>query len=197
MGINGVGVVAGIVGCAVLSACSPETSAEEIAPSALLDELSDLDQGTSYNGWTQSVTATYYAMCGTTWGRHRLTRSSGDATRGGGTCLTVRKASTTCSSDSTCVTAARAEYGPSAYGYCYSGICYSRPGGADNCVTSANRSSGTLDVIIDGANGVNRYFVGCMTKTAGPNPACGSTDSSSYMRTMSAVVIDSTTGECM
>jgi hypothetical protein len=174
-----------------LSACaSTEAPAEADAPEATLDDaIDERDEGTSYNGWTQTADVRLNLFVNAYIMTHTFTRSSGDATRGGGGCFVIRKPGTSCSSDATCTTAAQAQYGASAYGYCYSGVCYSRPGGqSPYCALAPNRSPGVVNALW-GADPYapwtnNEFVVGCMTKTAGPNPACGGTNTSLYMRTM-------------
>jgi hypothetical protein len=157
------------------------------------DSLAAMDVGTSYNGWTQSVSGTYCSMSGARTLNHTLSRSSGDTTRGGGGCTVVAKG-TSCSTDSNCQAAATAEYGSSAWGYCYNGSCYSRPGGQELCFLNPNRAPGT----IGGDVGMGESFnvLGCMTKTAGFNTACGGTNGSLYMRTVGAPTPLSTTTSC-
>jgi hypothetical protein len=183
-------VVSFIVGAGVaLSACASETPAEDDAPLALNDAIDPRDEGTSYNGWTQFADA-YYDQCASLYGvRSILTRSSGDWTRGGGVCF-VMPMGESCSSDSTCLTSAQSMYGSSAWGYCYSGSCYGRPGSQGTyCTLNPDRSSGsTLNKNDLPWIPMNGAALGCMTKTAGPNTACGGTNTSLYMRTLASGV---------
>jgi hypothetical protein len=142
------------------------------------------------NVWTQHPFGTYgtsapnhiYAInMGTTFVRY-----SGDLTRGGGTCLVLKRTSGACTQDSTCITEARNHFGEGAWGYCYNGMCYNRPGlQANFCTLNPNRSPGTYyssNVTTSAFNNYysNPYMLGCMTKTAGPNTACGGTDPTKY-----------------
>jgi hypothetical protein len=171
---------------AVLSACTGEPVSEEQTPDTSLDVLDEQDQGTSYNGWTQAVSGVYLnTYGGIITVHHTLSRSYGDATRGGGGCFVVRRPGTSCSADSQCQADAQAAYGASAYGYCFSGQCYARPGSqASYCALNPNRSPGTVSsgFISGSPYTANEYGLGCMTKTAGPNTACGGTNASLYMR---------------
>jgi hypothetical protein len=170
----------GAVGCAPVTeqaTSAPEVAAESVAPR---------DVGTSYDGWTQSLAYTISTSSGSGTYHHALSRASGDSTRGGGACAVVRQPGSSCSADDTCTTAAQNVHGPSAYGYCYSGECYFRPGAqASFCALNPNRSPGTLTGAPTWYSD-DDYVVGCMTKTAGPNTACGGSNASLYMRTMLA-----------
>jgi hypothetical protein len=170
-----------------VSACATETASDgEEAPAADLDAVDPADQGESYNGWTQYAFGNYctdlfnYARFG-----HYLVRSSGDTTRGGGGCY-VKWTGVGCGSDDPCIANAQAQYGSGAWGYCYSGTCYSRPGVQSiYCALGPNRSDGSM--LMGGGQesmNANSAVVGCMTKTAGPNTACGGTNASLYMRTL-------------
>jgi hypothetical protein len=195
-------LVTSVVTALTASACANEVHEDDTstAPTASLDTLEDQDQGTSYNGWAQ-ISQLMLDYCWpsemTLW--HELKRTSGDASRGGGGCY-VRRTTTSCSSDSTCTSMAQAQYGASAYGYCYSGTCYNRPGSQANLCSMAPQrvpNVGTSHVLwrsvavappVDG----NDFMVGCMTKTAGPNTACGGTNSSLYMRSMDPMLTQMT-----
>jgi hypothetical protein len=187
MGMMGcAAVVAVVVGCAK----SPAET-DDGAPDVALDVLDVQDEGVTYNGWTQSITGTCLTSINAESADHTLTRSSGDSTRGGGACgVVLRLPLTTCSADSQCQAGAVALYGSSAYGYCYKGFgaqhyCYDRPGSqAANCALNPNRSPGTLSSY---NSCIHTNVLGCMTKTVGPNTACGGTDTSLYMRTVSYV----------
>jgi hypothetical protein len=175
----------GVFGWAALSmACAAEPEVTESVPESTLDRLEEQDIGGGYNGWTQGVFA--FSEGSSIYVEHTLSRSSGDTTRGGGACFVVAAPSVSCSDDSTCVSYATSAYGSSAYGYCYLGQCYSRPGSqADFCVMNPNRTAGTLSRTSYGSfNPMDSYVVGCMTKTAGPNTACGGTNPGLYMRTL-------------
>jgi hypothetical protein len=179
-------VVLGIVSATTVVACSSETVSAGDAPAVESDAIDERDEGTSYDGWSQFaiVIEDCYPGEGGYWGQlqHTLSRSSGSSTRGGGACNVVYNG-TSCSSDATCTSIAQSAYGSGAYGYCYSGACYSRPGSAvNNCVTNPNRSPGT----VTGTSMPGTHVVGCMTKGGGPNTACGGTDTSQYMRTMAS-----------
>jgi hypothetical protein len=186
----GLALVSGVTSVA----CSAAPTSEGDTPSVSLDSAAGQDEGASYNGWSQ------YAFGN--WDYHDYTfivgsilgRDYGDATRGGGACFVRRKPGTSCSSDSTCLTAAQAEYGGSAWGYCYSGTCYSRPGAqASNCALNPNRAPGIISASPSWSsayNDGNDFVVGCMTKTGGPNTACGGVETSLYMRTMGDIYFD-------
>jgi hypothetical protein len=167
---------------AFATACAgKETGTDGDAPDLALDALEQADMGDTYNGWTQTLT---YAcdMCRAEDDvmQHTFTRSYGDSTRGGGACA-VAWTPNSCSDDSSCVTLAQGYYGSSAYGYCVSNRCYIRTGSqAAYCTMGPNRGAGTLQMNF----GSMAYdAIGCMTKTAGPNTACGGTNPSLYMRT--------------
>jgi hypothetical protein len=168
-----------------LVACSAErSSTEEEAPSAALDTLDPADEGASYNGWTQTPSGMVYMYMGFGQLDHTFSRAGGEATRGGGACFVYQQPGSSCSSDSPCLSAAQAAFGASAYGYCYSGVCYSRPGSqTDYCALNPNRAPGSVTKLWP-SYGVNYYehILGCMTKTGGPNTACGGTNTSLYMR---------------
>jgi hypothetical protein len=181
--------------CAVLVstlvACArpaPDADTPEIAN----DTLVTADEGTAYNGWNQSAGFSYEPCYDDTWYFQSM-GGTGDASRGGGVCA-LSYNGTSCSNDSTCVSIAQSQYGASAYGYCYAGACYSRPGSqASWCTMSPNRASGSWlgnEVTQAQVNTYNlTHAVGCMTKTAGPNTACGGTNASLYMRTMATYTV--------
>jgi hypothetical protein len=190
--------VCAIAGAVGASACTaePETSEEGNAPLATLDSMDETDEGTSYNGWSQDPYMINQLFCGNFVLGHQLIQSYGDATRGGGACL-VKRTGEGCSSDSTCLASAQAQYGGSAWGYCYAGQCYSRPGPQSLCTLNPNRGPGYIwthpstSYLTSGFGDPNTDFVlGCMTKTAGLNPACGGTNTSLYMRTVKPLEID-------
>jgi hypothetical protein len=167
----------------LFSACAAQPVEDSEAPDTTFSTVDEQDEGTSFNGWTQSVSGSVEAGFGLTYFEHTFSRSSGDATRGGGGCLTIWT-NNGCSSDANCQAPAQSSYGPSAYGYCYSGRCYSRPGSqADFCSLSPNRGPGVVSKVSFSTYG-NAYVVGCMTKTSGPNTACGGTNTGLYMRMM-------------
>jgi hypothetical protein len=159
---------------------SPEASD---APEAAVDGLDESDVGTDYNGWSQSANvAINVCGMGPSFMWHNLSRSFGDATRGGGVCLVANYGSA-CSTDAECHASATAAWGPSVWGYCYAGNCYARPGSqADYCTLNPNRAPGQLMKYISPSS--SNYALGCMTKTGGPNTACGGTNTSLYMRTL-------------
>jgi hypothetical protein len=180
-----------VFGCLVsvvasVSACTAEHSTEEDAPIVASETLGAADEGASYNGWTQSVYLRDEWCDGDpAYMAHSLTRTSGDDTRGGGACYVIAN-NTGCATDATCLTVAQSQYGSSAYGYCYQGSCYSRPGSqATYCVVNPNRGPGGVDKWLVGTTAMypSSFVIGCMTKSAGPNTACGGTDTSQYMRT--------------
>jgi hypothetical protein len=179
-----------------VSACAAEPAPEDEGAEATLPELDSLaeqDVGASWNGWTQNTIAGYCIdIAWQQWAYHELVRSYGDNSRGGGACLTIRRQPLAyCSSDADCLGGAQSTYGGSAYGYCNEGVCHDRPGSqATYCGLSPNRGPGDL---IDAGWQVGQSFahwfvVGCMTKTAGPNTACGGTNTSLYMRTNTIVL---------
>jgi hypothetical protein len=185
------GLVGAVVTAIGLTACAADPSEEDgKAPELTLDAIDPADEGTSYNGWTQQPVIDNHYCLGFVAVGHILSRSSGDATRGGGACQ-VRRTATSCSSDALCLSNAQAQYGAAAWGYCYAGKCYTRPGAQSTyCVLNPNRAPGAVQFSAspsslspDGSD----YAIGCMTKTAGPNTACGGTNTSLYMRTASAI----------
>jgi hypothetical protein len=164
------------------TACAREEREDGATPEVALDSVDTRDEHTTYNGWTQ-YTSAWADICGTEPAgfEHDLVRSSGDSTRGGGACA-VNYDGTACSSDTTCTSIAHASWGSQAYGYCFSGACYIREQGqAAWCVMNSNRAPGALGL----SNITSTHVLGCMTKTAGSNTACGGTDSSLYVRTVS------------
>jgi hypothetical protein len=186
------GFVAAIVVASVVSACGmTDRQDDQEAPTAEVDALAESDEGVAYNGWTQSIAGSVDPCIGIASYWQTFTRASGDATRGGGTCFVHKKPGTSCSSDTTCTTAAQAQYGASAWGYCYSGVCYSRPGSQSSfCALSPNRAPGTVgNVYLSATTTFQEHVLGCMTKTAGPNTACGGTNASLYMRTVGPATI--------
>jgi hypothetical protein len=183
-----------LAGATMLMACGVDGLPEADAPAANADALDENDEGTSFNGWTQAISGICDLGIGVTTWSQTLTRASGDATRGGGSCFILKKPGTTCTLDSNCQAAAVAQYGASAYGYCYSGVCYSRPGSqASFCSVSPSRPPGTNGGVFlaFGATGTENVL-GCMTKTAGPNTGCGGTNTSLYMRTVKPVTYANT-----
>jgi hypothetical protein len=182
--------VAGLLG----AGCAADPASNTEAPSVATDTTDVADEGDSYAGWSQTPYL-YIPMCGgQAYIMHTLTRSSGDSTRGGGGCAVVATGAS-CSSDSTCLSAAQASYGSAAYGYCYAGACYSRPGSqSDYCALNPNRGSGNIWKYPPGSAWTD-FALGCMTKTAGPNTACGGTDASQYMRSVTQAYLDF--GWCM
>jgi hypothetical protein len=187
------------VATALMLGCSasPEPTDDD-APGVETDSVSEQDEGASYNGWTQAPgghITTYIYPWGDSYSEidaigGTFSRSSGDSTRGGGSCFVTRRASSSCSVDSTCTAAAQSQFGASAYGYCYQGMCWDRPGGAELCSQNPNRSPGAFngavyiaqhDWIPSGHD--TSSVLGCMTKTAGPNTGCGGSNASLYMRT--------------
>jgi hypothetical protein len=167
-----------IVGCAA-------EQEQDDAPVATLDTAGEADEGTAWDGWTQSAAGNVSFGLGLTDFSHTLTRSSGDAIRGGGGCLVLKTASS-CSADATCTTSAIATYGAGAWGYCYSGLCYNRPGTQSAlCALNPSRAPGTVSKVIFGGYPTTARVLGCMTKGAGPNnTSCGSTNTSLYMRSV-------------
>jgi hypothetical protein len=179
----------GLVGVFALGisavACSASAANDE-APVAEVDALSAQDEGTDYNGWSQWAEFRM-DLCSPGYNDfyivHGLSRWDGDATRGGGGCA-VYTPGTSCSVDSDCQAQATGTFGAAAYGYCYQGSCALRPGSqSDYCAMSPNRAAGELwkykaRADAQWISGV----LGCMTKTAGPNAACGGTNNGLYMR---------------
>jgi hypothetical protein len=173
------------------AACAAQPADEGNAPDVASDSVDEQDQGYVYNGWSQ-ISWYEYNACGnyphsaSQW----LSRSYGDASRGGGACY-VKSTGASCSADTTCTTAAVAQYGAGAYGYCYSGTCYSRPGTqAAYCALNPNRANGHTVNVPNAFNDVwggNNHLILCMTKTAGPNLSCGGQDTSQYMRSLNSL----------
>jgi hypothetical protein len=168
------------------TACAVDPG-ETSAPDVELDGSELQDYGTSYGGWTQSVGGSVYACQGSV--SHYLQRSSGDSTRSGGSCF-ITPTSTSCSSDSTCVSAALSTYGASAYGYCVGGSCYLRPGSdAEFCVKGQNRSSGSYlsnSFVYCGGG----FVLGCMSKSSTLPFACAVQNPSDAMRFVAPVMYE-------
>ena len=163
----------------------------------MADAVDVADYGYSWNGWSQFPTGTWYTETNSYVGEHVLTRTSGDATRGGGGCFTISATVANCTegSDTSCTQEAIAKYGTSAYGYCSGGWCYYRPGSQSTyCAVNPNRAPGTLTFSGSypkiGLEPHRTHALGCMTKTAGPNTACGGTDASQYVRVVQGLVVD-------
>jgi hypothetical protein len=183
-----------VVGLASVGCGAQELESGE-APEATSDLLDLRDEGTSYNGWSQNPFYSHsYSSNSHTWGI-AFSRSYGDSTRGGGTCLTVPAEfvgyNNRCKFDDECNLVAQDIYGSTAYGYCYASLCYFRPGSqASWCLTNSNRNPGEYygDPGVAAAflneTGHYPYPLGCMTKAAGPSTACGGTNTSLYMRTV-------------
>lgn len=169
-----------------VTACSAEPAADDEAPSAALTAVEERDQGSTYGGWTHTLNGFWDEASGDLDLTHTFTRASGDASRGGGACFVVHEL-TSCTDDASCTSAAKSAYGSLAYGYCYSGSCYARPGSAPTfCTTNPDRSAANGNMTL--TKGATTPIVGswsvlgCMTKAAGPSTACGGTDTSAYMR---------------
>jgi hypothetical protein len=189
-----------IVGC---TAEREVVAGESDAPDLALDTASEADEGYSYNGWTQSIVASQETSYGWVNAEQTFIRDYGDNARGGGVCLVQHVSGSSCSSDPVCDSWAKGTYGGTAYGYCYSGSCFARPGsGATYCSMSPNRSLATNNLVAQAfttSYGGNWHALGCMTKAAGPSAACGGTDTSQYMRhvvPMSLWNICDIPGEC-
>jgi hypothetical protein len=194
-------VVAMAIGTLAFGCVNTAESATDVvdSPEVDTDGLESQDFGTSWNGWDMTVGASvinggsvYYFVAQTlTFGR-----SFGDATRGGGICTVLQKSGSSCTNDAAgdtaCTTGAVAQFGAGAYGYCYNSVCYHRPGtAAAYCSQNPNRAPGSwTNVIATPSTPIVAGYsavpltIGCMTKTAGPNPACGGTNQSLYMRTV-------------
>jgi hypothetical protein len=186
------GVIAITLG---LMACGTKPATDSEAPEAELDQLDESDEGTSYNGWIQFL----YSMrdgCGVDapYMEHVVYRSSGsESSRGGGACI-VHQEGGACSSDATCLAAAQAYWGPSAWGYCYSGTCYTRSGSqAAQCVMNPNRPHNN-NIHMSNAGD---YLLGCMTKTPGPNTACGGSNTALYVRTVAMTNVYYSSNPCI
>jgi hypothetical protein len=192
-------MTASIVGC---SADREAVDADNDAPDLALDTAAEADEGVSYNGWHQGIVASYEVSYGWVSAQHTFYRDYGDNARGGGVCLVQKVIGSSCSSDPVCDSWAKGTHGGTAYGYCFAGECYARPGsGADYCGMSPNRSvtSNMSMSAFNISNVMNWYALGCMTKNAGPNSACGGTDTSQYMRTVTPTTnwnICDVPGEC-
>jgi hypothetical protein len=192
------------VGLSVLAVTA--CSAEEPPPAGDAPVMEDTsvevqDEGNAYNGWSQAPYSVWQLFCGNWVVGSQLVRSAGDATRGGGSCH-VRRTTTSCSNDSTCIGLAQSTHGGSAYGYCYQGTCYTRPGGQSSyCALNPNRAAGYIwvhppgglydtGVAPSGWPDAENFVLGCMTKTGGPNTSCGGSNTSAYMRYVVPMEID-------
>jgi hypothetical protein len=185
------------------AACSAEpASSETESPDIFDDALSAQDEGTSWNGWSMSLSG-WYSVGGfplNQWySSGTFSRSSGDLTRGGGTCAVYKRTvnPSSCTSDQACIDAAQAQFGSFAWGYCYQGACYDRVfAQSASCSTNPNRSPSSWNspsqVLVVPANHQTLpgglFSLGCMTKTAGPNTACGGTNTSLYMRSVTLIL---------
>jgi hypothetical protein len=186
--------LAGAVTTAIaVSACASEAPESSEAPTATMDQLEAADEGDSFNGWTQSglvfVDLWQYSN---NYIYHNFARSFGDSTRGGGACF-VRANGVSCSSDPSCTTIAQGTFGGAAFGYCYQGQCYSRPGSAATyCSQNPNRGPGfvTKGLTAGDVSNFDGAMIGCMTKTAGPNAACGGNNGAFYMRFLGGAYYD-------
>jgi hypothetical protein len=188
--IFGVGVVAVALSASACAAEPVESTSDE-APTADLGAIDPQDEGSGYNGWLHETSIIVQANYGFTTLTNTFWRNGGEATRGGGGCYVVGTGAG-CSSDATCLSSAQATYGASAWGYCYQGGCYARPGSqAAYCSLSPNRSPGQatnawFSISLAG----NQYGLSCLTKTGGPNTACGGTNTSLYMRYVTPAYIN-------
>ena len=151
--------------------------------------LGEEDFGTSWNGWSISAYGERWWKEGETDFWVTFTRSFGDTTRGGGGCLVRRVPNSSCTSDSQC---AFYPWSGDGYGYCVRNVCYAPAGGQSTpCALGLNHTPGTTlfkavffpkaDTDMNNLN-YSHYTLTCMTKTAGPNTACGGTNTSAYMR---------------
>jgi hypothetical protein len=185
-------VVGGLAAAAVATtACSSEPAFEESPELATAANIEAQDEGWSYNGWEQ-LPAGWYGGDGNVYTWNYFVRSYGDSTRGGGSCVVYHRDGSSCSSDATCLSAAQAQFGASAWGYCSGGACWSRPGSqAAYCSLGPNRTPGQYHNPAASeyapASHTGPAVLGCMTKTAGPNTACGGTNTSLYMRTVGGI----------
>jgi hypothetical protein len=179
-----------LFGLAGGAGCSSEPVASEgSAPTIDEAALAVQDEATDYDGWAMYPLLSENCIDGTNGVHLNVQRTSGDSTRGGGSCF-ARSTGASCSSDTTCTSAAQAAYGSLAYGYCFQGSCYSRPGDANvYCARSPNITTsggygGVYGVLPSSSVQYDGFDVslGCLTKTAGPNTACGGTNGSLYIR---------------
>ena len=90
---RGLVFVGGVVVAVAASACArPAESLEDEAVPETVDMLDEQDEGTSYNGWTQTAQAwADYCAYDTPSMAHTLSRSYGDSTRGGGACHPAKR----------------------------------------------------------------------------------------------------------
>jgi hypothetical protein len=193
------GLVAGLSVLTCIPACKTEEPDTAAAPSPELDNLSERDEGASEGGWTQSAYGEMERLPGWQyfWFTHTLSKTSGSATRSGGSCVVIKRLGSAtdgqqCLNNLECKGLAKYLYGPNAYGYCHSGTCYARPGGTAGtglCTTGQGRSPGTIDAYgnIDmtpflsvPSNSI--FITSCMTKDSSATDACSNTDESQYMK---------------
>lgn len=170
---------------ASLAGCAAAEASNDQAPEVASESIDPQDEGTSYNGWSMSAYGDVHVDYGYANFGHYFGRSYGDSTRGGGSCF-VHHAGESCTSDESCTTAAKANYGSSAYGYCYSGTCYTRAGSqGSSCSINSNSTPGYYGATVSSGSIVptgDYYVLGCMTKLSGPNTACGCTSSGTYLK---------------
>jgi hypothetical protein len=179
-------------------ACASEPAPVEDAVEVDLDGVEAQDYGTAWNGWSMFANG-IYAGGVTSLGQlnYFLYKNSGsEPSRGGGACWVLQKTGSSCSNDAAgdaaCTSGAVAQFGAGAYGYCWNNVCYDRPGTQSFCTLGPARTPGQYVMTGPGAvtvpPGYNfaPFVLGCMTKTQGPNPACGGTNQSLYMRTVVA-----------
>jgi hypothetical protein len=195
--LNKLGLILALVTAVASAACANATSTTDTDTPDLEDDgLLVQDEGTSWNGWTMSLSGFVSAggfPVNTWYSSGTFTRTSGDATRGGGSCNVWKRTAnpSSCTSDADCIGPAQAQFGSQAYGYCYAGSCYDRQQSqANGCSVNPNRapSSWNAPTQIVAVPPDHKTFpgacfaLGCMTKTGGPNTACGGSNTSLYMR---------------
>jgi hypothetical protein len=171
-----------LLGAACLAAgCTSEATLEESSPDVDDGTLTEQDYGSSYNGWSLSAWGTNWRDFGYAEFYGSFTKSSGtDATRGGGVCF-VKLIPGSCSTDANCGTPPTGWWN-----YCVQGQCWQRPGAqASWCglgPANAPNAYHSKTVPVPQYNSDTWGVLGCLTKTAGPNTACGGTNTSLYMR---------------
>jgi hypothetical protein len=170
-----------LTGASCIVGCTAEPGSSEASPVVEDDNLEMSDYGYDYNGWYIDASGTNFSSLGYAEFDIWFTRPSpGDATRGGGGCL-VKYDGTSCTTDANCPVS----YG-NGWGYCVQNKCWQRPGAqATFCGLgreNAPNTGFTRTVDVPLYNTDTYGVLTCLTKTAGPNTACGGTETSLYMR---------------
>jgi hypothetical protein len=172
------GATCAILGCTA----NPESLTSDVDVDIDVETVAERDLGTSYDGWSVYASGTNWRAYGYAELSVGFFKYGGDDdSRGGGGCLVRRVVGASCSVDADCP-----KGHANGWGYCFYGACWQRAESqASWCAlgpAQAHDSSVPMTVPVDLYNTDEWGILTCLTKTAGPNAACGGTDSSLYMR---------------